>query len=255
MNLTPFTYGDREFRVVEQDGEPWFVASDVAKILGYRDAEKMTRRLDEDERGTRSVGTPGGTQQMTCITEAGLYAAILGSQVEGARLFKRWVTHEVLPQIRKTGSYGQAQIPYTGPELVAAALIESQKMLEQREHRIKELEPKATSWERFISSEGDMSVSEAAKTLSRAGTPIGRNRLFEVMDLPRDQGGLGWFFRNGHGQREAYQAQVELGRVRMKAGTYESATSGNVHPFTTPRLTAKGLDAIAKHLKASEVTA
>lgn len=103
-----------------EDGEPWFVASDIAKTLGYRDAEKMTRRLDDDEKGTRSVGTPGGDQQMTVITEAGLYAAILGSKVEGAQRFKRWVTHEVLPSIRKHGGYMAGQ-EHMDPERMVLA--------------------------------------------------------------------------------------------------------------------------------------
>lgn len=87
-----------QVRVLEIDGEPWFVASDVARILGYRDAANLCRRLDDDDRGTRSVSTPGGEQRMTVVSEPGLYAAVLGSQVPGARDFKRWVTHEVLPR-------------------------------------------------------------------------------------------------------------------------------------------------------------
>lgn len=105
-DMIPFTYEGSSVRLVTDDnGEPWFVASDIAKILGYREAYDMTRRLDADEKGPRSVRTPGGTQEMTTINEAGLYAAILGSKVEGARQFKRWVTHEVLPSIRRHGGY------------------------------------------------------------------------------------------------------------------------------------------------------
>lgn len=105
-DMIPFTYEGSSVRLVTDDnGEPWFVASDIAKILGYREAYDMTRRLDADEKGPRSVRTPGGTQEMTTINEAGLYAAILGSKVEGARPFKRWVTHEVLPSIRRHGGY------------------------------------------------------------------------------------------------------------------------------------------------------
>ena len=89
--------------MTDEQGEPLFVASDVAKILGYRMASDMTRRLDPDEKGTRSVRTLGGTQDLTVINEPGLYTAILGSKVEGAREFKRWVTSEVLPSIRKHG--------------------------------------------------------------------------------------------------------------------------------------------------------
>lgn len=106
--LNIFNYQDTEVRTVSIDGEPWFVAADVARILGYRDAHALTRRVDEDDKGTRNLRTPGGDQQMTVISEAGLYVGVLGSTVPRARDFKRWVTREVLPQIRKTGSYAAA---------------------------------------------------------------------------------------------------------------------------------------------------
>lgn len=106
MNLEKFDFRGHEVRVtIAEDGEPHWIASDVAKVLGYRMASDMTRRLDSEEKGTRSVRTPGGEQEVATITESGLYAAILGSKVEGAREFKRWVTREVLPSIRKHGAY------------------------------------------------------------------------------------------------------------------------------------------------------
>ena len=101
-----FQYDGREVRTVTIDGEPWFVAADVARILGYRMASDMTRRLDSEDRGTHSARTTSGDQEMTVISEAGLYVAVIGSRVDGARAFKRWITHEVLPTIRRTGGYG-----------------------------------------------------------------------------------------------------------------------------------------------------
>ena len=99
-----FNHLGNNIRVMtDEQGEPLFVASDIAKILGYRDAYNMTRRLDPDDKGTRPASTPGGIQELTIINESGLYTAILGSEVEGAREFKRWVTSEVLPSIRKHG--------------------------------------------------------------------------------------------------------------------------------------------------------
>ena len=95
-----------EVRVaVQGNNEPWFVATDVAKILGFKDSFNLTRGLDEDEKGTHIVRTPGGNQEITVISEAGLYSAILRSRVPMAKEFKRWVIHEVLPQIRKTMVY------------------------------------------------------------------------------------------------------------------------------------------------------
>ncbi|RII40935.1 hypothetical protein DWB68_15325 [Galactobacter valiniphilus] len=129
--LTPFTYADLPVRVLDVDGEPWFVASDVAKILGYASAKDMTRRLDADEKGGRSVPTLGGVQTMTTISEPGLYVAVLGSQVPGAKDFKRWVTHEVLPQIRRTGAYSPAPLDPTSLEGIGQILAAGQAALER----------------------------------------------------------------------------------------------------------------------------
>ena len=107
--LVAFDFESQNVRVViGQNGEPWFIASDVASALAYQAAKDMTRFIDEDEKGRHIVPTPGGDQDMLVINEAGLYSAILKSRKPEAKRFKRWVTHEVLPSIRKTGSYMSA---------------------------------------------------------------------------------------------------------------------------------------------------
>ena len=111
MNEIVKLYKENPVRIIEKDGEPWFVAKDVAVILGYRDSYTLVRRLDEDERGTRKVCTPSAEQEMTVINEAGLYNAILCSNKAEAKAFKRWVTHDVLPSIRKTGAYLAPNLP------------------------------------------------------------------------------------------------------------------------------------------------
>lgn len=93
-------------RAVIRDGEPWFVAADVARALGYSDATHAVRGLDDDEKGLHNLETLGGEQRAVIVSEAGLYTLIIRSRVEGAKRFKRWVTHDVLPSIRRTGSYG-----------------------------------------------------------------------------------------------------------------------------------------------------
>ncbi|MBR2291913.1 MAG: phage antirepressor KilAC domain-containing protein [Prevotella sp.] len=105
MNFENAQLGVEVQVVVGADGEPMFVASGLAKGLGYRDAAAMTRLLDADERGTQIVSTPGGCQKKTVISESGLYHAVMNSRLPQARLFRRWVTQEVLPQIRQTGGY------------------------------------------------------------------------------------------------------------------------------------------------------
>ena len=117
---TTFTFRDANVRTVIIDRAPWFVAGDVAEILGYRDAEKMARNLDDDEKGTQIVGTLGGRQSMTVINESGLYSAVLTSRRPEAKAFKRWVTGTVLPSLRKHGGYIQGQ--ETLPEELLSSL-------------------------------------------------------------------------------------------------------------------------------------
>ena len=105
-SIIPFSFESTEIRAIANDqGEPWFVASDVAEVLGYREAYHMVRLLDDDEKGPHIVGTPGGEQEMTIISESGLYACILKSRRPEAKVFRKWVTGEVLPSLRKTGRY------------------------------------------------------------------------------------------------------------------------------------------------------
>lgn len=108
--ITPFNFNDSEIRLIVRAGEPWFITADVARVLGYRDASNAGRVLDDDEKDTHNVSTPGGEQRVTIINESGLYALVLRSRKPEARKFAKWVTSEVLPAIRKTGSYS---LPYT----------------------------------------------------------------------------------------------------------------------------------------------
>lgn len=103
-----------QLRVIDIHGQPWFVAADVAEALDYRMASDLTRFLDDDEKGTQIVRTPSGDQMMTIINESGLYSAILRSRKPEAKRFKKWVTSEVLPAIRKTGQY-TAPVPAAAP--------------------------------------------------------------------------------------------------------------------------------------------
>ena len=127
MNLITFAFpfvddsaaSQSPVRVICRDGQPWFVAKDVAQALGYRDAEKMSRNLDDDEKDTQIVGTLGGEQAVLVINESGLYSAILRSRRKEAKHFKKWVTSTVLPPIRQHGGYlaGQESL---SPALAAA---------------------------------------------------------------------------------------------------------------------------------------
>lgn len=133
-----------EIRTVMIDGEPWFVAKDVAIILNYKDTASAARRnVDiEDKRGGL-VDTPSGKQEMLMVNESGLYSLIFGSKLESAKRFKKWVTSEVLPQIRKTGTYGKPQIPMTTQEqiqLLAQGSVELTKKVDTLAERMDKIE-------------------------------------------------------------------------------------------------------------------
>ncbi|QTF82290.1 antirepressor [Gordonia phage ZiggyZoo] len=235
-DLMPFNYEGNTVRTVVIDGEPWFVAADVARILGYRMASDMTRRLDEEDRGTRSVRTPSGEQDMTTINEPGLYEAVLGSQTAGARDFKRWVTHTVLPEIRRTGSFNAA-LPQTREERFAIALTEAGQMLAERDERIAELEPKAEVADRLLDASGDYSVKDAADVLTRAGIKTGQARLFAVLEHK------GWIHRaKGDGKWRCYAQSIQTGYVApLPQSHYHPKTGVLVLDPPQVRVTTKGL--------------
>lgn len=225
--------------VRDENGEPMFVAGDVAKILGYRMASDMTRRLEEDEKGTRSVRTPGGEQQMAVITEPGLYSAILGSRVPEARAFKRWVTHEVLPALRRDGGYMVAR-DETPEQTMARAVLLAQQTIDRQKRRIagleaenEEMRPKALFADAVAASDGTCLVGEFAKMLRQNGVDIGQNRLFAML---REDGYLG---KVGQNRNVPTQRSMELGLFRIKE-TAITHSDGHVTINRTPKLTGKG---------------
>lgn len=227
-----FQYTDQQVRTVLIDGEPWFVAADVARILGYRMASDMTRRLDPEDRGTRSVRTPSGDQQMTVISEPGLYNAVLGSQVPGARDFKRWVTREVLPAIRKTGTYGGqiAEMPLSQQLAIAA---EAAKRAEELEALRAIDAPKVESFDAFMDADGAYTMDAAAKSLASVTGGMGRNHLFAWL---RDRKVL----MSGN---RPYQRYAHLFKVVV--GTYEDR-NGVSHATYTSHVRPEGLDALRR---------
>ena len=175
-------------RVVECEGEPWFVPKDVCECLELTDVSKTISLLDDDEKGTNSIRTPGGEQQMLVVSEPGLYSLILRSRKPEAKAFKRWVTHEILPSIRKTGHYGA---PETEDEILARALVIAEGRLGMLSHAVSELQeqialdaPKVELAEAIMETEECVSINQFAKILKQRGLDIGANRLYR--DLRRD---------------------------------------------------------------------
>ena len=128
------TFG--EIRTAVIDGEPWFVAVDVCRALEIVNSRDALTRIDEDEKGVVLTDTPGGKQEVTTVNEPGLYSLVLGSRKPEAKVFKRWITHEVIPSIRKNGGYIAGQETMSDVELMARALIVAQNVIEEKNRQI-----------------------------------------------------------------------------------------------------------------------
>jgi len=164
--LPPFTFADQPVRVTtDEQGEPWFVARDVCAILGIANGNDAVSRLADDEKGVGTTDTLGGAQSVTTVSEAGLYRLIFTSRKAEAESFRRWVTHTVLPAIRKTGTYSAtpASLP---TEIDAAMLRQIAAAMEAKDQKIAELEPKADLADTYLIAQGgNRKVREAAKLL------------------------------------------------------------------------------------------
>ena len=169
-----FNYNSREVRTIQKDGEPWFVLKDVCQILGTDTTQlkKVADRLDLDEKGRTQITTPGGVQETWIINESGLYSVILRSDKPEAKPFRKWVTSEVLPSIRKTGGYIAGQEQMTDTELMAAALLVANRQIKERDARISELsvqnaimQPKADYFDELVDRNTLTNFRETAKQL------------------------------------------------------------------------------------------
>ena len=235
------TFDSPEFgsiRVVrDEDGEPWFVAKDVLDVL---DLDKTAlRKLDEDEKGVDSIHTPGGEQQMTIVTEPGFYKLVMRSRKPEAKAFKRWVTHEVLPALRRDGGYMVAR-DETPEQTMARAVLLAQATIDRQKSRIagleaenEEMRPKALFADAVAASDGTCLIGEFAKMLRQNGVDIGQNRLFAML---REDGYLG---KVGQNRNVPTQRSMELGLFRIKE-TAITHSDGHVTINRTPKLTGKG---------------
>lgn len=229
-----------------EDGTPYSIAMDFAKSMGYRDAEKATRLLDEGEKGTQIVGTPGGPQRMAVIYEDGMWELIFRSTLPGAKAIKTQVK-AILKQIRETGSYSAAPVEMTKLEALQAA-IESEQARLVAEARVAELEPVAKSWNVLAAADGDFSVADAAKLLSRdPEVTMGRDRLFTVLAAQK------WTYRQiADGRPRVMQYAVERGWMsELPQSHYHPRTGELVLDAPQVRVTVKGVHELHKRLGGS----
>lgn len=231
-----------QIRTIQQNGEPWFVGKDVADILGYQNGSRdVNRHVDEDDRQNYQNGTFESNRGLTIINESGLYSLILSSKMPKAKEFKRWVTSEVIPAIRKTGGYIAGSENMTDAEIMAKAVLVAQSTIRQRDQRIKELEsdvaaakPKVLFADAVSASDSTILIGDLAKLIKQNGHPIGQKRLFCWM---REQGYL--IKRAGADYNSPTQRAMEMGLFKIKE-TAISHSDGHVSVSKTTKVTGKG---------------
>ncbi|WP_304255409.1 phage antirepressor [Phascolarctobacterium succinatutens] len=231
-----------QIRTIQQNGEPWFVGKDVAKILGYERADNAIRNhVDDEDKLMHQISASGQNREMYIINESGLYSLILSSKMPKAKEFKRWVTSEVIPAIRKTGGYIAGSENMTDAEIMAKAVLVAQSTIRQRDQRIKELEsdvaaakPKVLFADAVSASDSTILIGDLAKLIKQNGHPIGQKRLFNWM---REQGYL--IKRQGADYNSPTQRAMEMGLFKIKE-TAISHSDGHVSVSKTTKVTGKG---------------
>ena len=222
-------------RTLEINGEPYFVGKDVAALLGYADPNKsIAMHVDEDDKlndkSASSLGQRGGW----FINESGLYSLILSSKLESAKRFKRWVTSEVLPSIRKSGGYIAGQEQMSDSELMAKALLVAQKQINERNAQIERMKPKEIFADAVSASQTTILIGELAKLIRQNGVDIGQNRLFSWL---RENGYL--VKRKGTDYNQPTQKSANLGILTTKE-TIIAHSNGSTEIKKTVKVTGKG---------------
>ena len=175
MSLIPFEYGGQQVRVINRDGEPWFVLTDLCRVLELPNASMVARRIDPEMKGVSQIDTHGGPQQMAVVSEPGMYEVVIRSDKPEATAFRRWITSEVLPSIRKTGSFA---IPESREQLLARAVIEAQAAIAEQTETIRMLTPKANYVDVFV-ADGDLRLLRNVAKSIGVGEERLRNALIE----------------------------------------------------------------------------
>lgn len=243
-----------DIRTIMQGGEPWFVAADVCKMFGVSNSRSVTSRLYDDEKGVSVVDTPGGKQNLTVVNEGGLYHLLFSMEPNNARglsedevnkrintlkEFRCWVTHKVLPTIRKHGAYMTEQTledALTSPDFLirlATQLKEEQEARRALEAENAAMQPKALFADAVTASHTSILIGELAKILKQNGVDIGQNKLFER--LRQD----GYLMKTGSSKNMPTQSAMEKGLFEIKEST-KTEPNGSVRIMRTTKVTGKG---------------
>lgn len=228
-------------RTIEKDGEPWFVGKDVAEVLGYSNtADAVQKHVDDDDKLTSQIAIAGQNRNIIIINESGLYSLVLSSKLPGAKQFKRWITSEVIPSIRKHGGYLTPDKleevllkPDTLIQLAQNLKAEQEKRM-ALEVKMEEQKPKVLFAESVEAAKTSILIGELAKLLKQNGINIGQNRLFEWL---RNNGYL--IKRQGSDYNMPTQRAMEMGLFEIKETTI-THSDGHIHVSKTPKVTGKG---------------
>lgn len=224
-------------RTLVINSEPWFVGKDVAEALGYKNTkDALAKHVDSEDK--EILKSQNATLEnipnrgVTVVNESGLYSLVLSSKLPSAKKFKRWVTSEVLPALRKTGQYQVKEL--SGSELMARALIEAQNVLAAKDKQIEEMKPKVVFADAVATSHTSILVGELAKILKQNGIEMGQKRLFAWL---REKGYL--IKRQGTDYNMPTQKAMDLGLFEIKEGSYVNGSGVNI-TTKTPKITGKG---------------
>lgn len=238
--LIPFTYESTDLRVVTVNGDPWFVAKDVCNILGLGNVGQAIINLDDDEKGVTTTDTPGGPQKTSIISESGLYSLALRSRKPEAHSFKRWVTHDVIPAVRRHGGYltpAMTEQVLSDPDTIIRLATDLKAERARRlalEAEAEKAAPKVLFADAVATSHTSILVGDLAKILKGNGVDLGANRLFKVL---RANGYL--IRREGSDWNMPTQRSMELGLFEIKE-TAITHSDGHVTVNKTPKVTGKG---------------
>ena len=241
-NLQTWSYENSEIRTVEKDGEPWFVGKDVAAVLGYSNTrDALAKHVDDEDKNTVVIrdGIQGNPNTIV-INESGLYSLVLSSKLPNAKKFKRWVTSEVLPSIRKHGAYMTDQTleqALTSPDFLiqlATQLKEEKEQRKQLEAKVEQDKPKVLFADSVSASKSSILVGELAKILKQNGVDTGQFRLFAWL---RENGYL--IKREGSDYNMPTQKSAEMGLFEVKQ-TIITHSDGHITTNKTPKVTGKG---------------
>ncbi|WP_026676742.1 phage antirepressor [Fictibacillus gelatini] len=239
-----FNYGSAQVRTVIKNNEPWFVAKDVTEVLEIKNSRDALSRLDIDEKDVALTDTPGGKQEMTIINESGLYSLILGSRKPEAKQFKRWITHEVIPSIRKHGAYMTPETiekALLNPDVLidlATRLKDEQQKRAAAEKTIEEQKPLVMFAETCMASSDSILVRELAKLASDEGIKIGEKRLYKKL---RE---WGFILKD---RTEPTQRGIEAGYFEVIQRAFQTPYGSKIN--RTTKVTPKGQVYIIERLK------